>query len=184
MITTIYLPFVELMVTASSNDEINLRRSLQLRRSDFSPRLPSGMSVDTAVALIARVRSTAPIYDFTFAVRLAKQNPTGLAETGEHLDAQSWSLGDGKLMIGTEDADKLCDRIDWFEYAQSDYPITLIADGIEIDVPMIPAKRMFDFHFVIAYNAIDRQCDSEGFAVDVPHRLLTELPSLTAVKWM
>jgi len=183
MIASINLPFIDLMASATAQDEPVLQRALTLSTSPVSPNLPPGKFVDATVALLVRVESSCPIYDFVFALRLARKNHTGSPESGEHLEAQGWEFDGGRLMIGTEDGEMLRDRIEWFDFSYSAYPIGYLDDGLEIAIPSIPAGRVFDFHFVVAYNAVDRGDDSEWFAVDIPHGSLAESMPAPAVKW-
>jgi hypothetical protein len=183
MIANINLPFVDLIASATAQDPIALQRSLTLCRVPASPVLPPGKSVDAILGLLVRVDSRFPIYDFAFALRLARRNCTGSPESGEHLEAQGWAINGGRLMIGTEDAETLCDRMEWFNFPRSAYPIGYLDDGLEVAIPSIPAGRVFDFHFVVAYNGVDRGDDSEWFAVDIPHKSLAEAVPASAVKW-
>ena len=46
-------------------------------------------------------------------------------------------------MLGTEDGESLRDRIDWYSFASAkDYPISYLADGIELTIDYIPPIRI------------------------------------------
>lgn len=183
MIASINLPFVDLIASATAQDAVALRRALTLSIVPASPPLPPGKSIDAILGLLVRIDSPCPINDFTFALRFACKSDTGSPESGERLDAQGWELNGGRLVIGTEDGETLRDRIEWFQFTYSAYPIGYLDDGLEVAIPSIPAGCIFDFHFVVAYNRVDRHDDSEWFAVDVPHRSLANATPRSAVKW-
>jgi len=81
-------------------------------------------------------------------------------------------------MLGTEDGDALTARMPWFEIRNTQYPVGYLNNGFELFFDYVPPKSILDFHFVIAYNTVKSDNDSEWFAVDVPHHNLVHLKSV------
>lgn len=80
-------------------------------------------------------------------------------------------------MIGTEDGEAIAERLAWFDLSKRQYPVGYLDDGFELTFDSVPANSILDFHFVIAFNTIASDDDSEWFAVDIPHRNLLSLES-------
>lgn len=153
-----------------------LGNGLVVQRVAFAPTLPDGMTVDLVAAYRVSFCVSFPVHDFSFDFTLPRCKMKGGANSGESLDAQSWPIGDGLLMLGTEDGDALHARMPWVGIEGNDYPIEYLRHGFRIAIPYIATDTTVGFHFVVAYNQVDAGTDSEWFAVDVPHRRLMELP--------
>lgn len=178
---TITLPFGEVSLSATYSADHD--QPIAIRRVDVVPQLPDGMAVDLVSAFLIDVPTAFPVYDLTFDCRLAAIEQEGDANSGQYLDAQSWPIGDGLLMIGTEDGEALQARMPWLNFNEDDYPIRYLPDGLRLELAMVPAKKRLDFHFVLAYNHVDRQCDSEWFAVDIAHTTILNSPSAAIASW-
>ena len=153
-----------------------LDNALVVQRVAFVPALPDGMAVDIAAAYRIAFVLSAPIHNFSFDFTLTECQTKGDANSGECLDAQSWAMGNGLLMFGTEDGESLQARMSWLKIQGPDYPVEYLTNGFRIVIPYIAPNTTVGFHFVLAYNQIDAGCDSEWFAVDVPHSTLNQLP--------
>ena len=79
-------------------------------------------------------------------------------------------------MFGTEDGDALQARMPWLKTQGIDYPVEYLTNGFRVVIPYIAPNTTVGFHFVLAYNQIDKECDSEWFAVDIPHAKLSDFP--------
>lgn len=134
------------------------------------------MTVDVVAANLISFVTSVAVHNFLFDFSLARCKTKGDINSGECLDAQSWAIEGGLLMIGTEDGDALRARMPWLKIEDDDYPVEYLSNGFRVAIPYIAPKRSVGFHFVLAYNHIDEKCDSEWFAVDVPHAKLSEFP--------
>lgn len=150
--------------------------ALNVQRIELAPELPVGKSVDLIVAYRIVFNSPVPAHDFFFDIELAKCQSKGNRESGEHLEAQSWSIGNGRLVLGTEDGEALKARMPWLQIQRDDYPIEYLDHGFRMVLPYIASGTTVGFHFVLAYNPTDMGCDSEWLAVDVPHSQLSKFP--------
>lgn len=178
---TDYFPFGDIALTATSS--VALDRSLSVRRVEITPDLPDGMAVDFVTAFLIELVTSSSVHDFAFDCRLVCSPSKGDPNSGENLDAQSWSIGNGLLMIGTEDCEALRARMTWLDISLDNDLVSYLRDGFRLTFPYIPAKRQLSFHFVIAYNQIDKHCDSEWFAVDIPHANLQDSPNTVIKGW-
>lgn len=152
-----------------------LENSLIVQRVAFTPTLPDGMAIDLVAAYRISFAVPFPIHNFSFEFTRTECETEGDANSGECLDAQSWEIGDGLLMFGTEDGDSLKARMPWFKLTGTDYPVKYLRSGFRVVLPHVAPNTTVGFHFVLAYNHIDTSSDSEWFAVDVPHRKVLEL---------
>lgn len=172
---TVHFPFAEFNVCASWSGDDNDVHLFQLTQATLIPTLPSGMSVDIAAALVGQVSSIQAIHHFRFALQFATSVPTGLPESGESLDAQSFDIGGSRVMIGTEDGAAIASRLQWFPLSDANYPVRYLNNGFELAFECIPPNTILDFHFIIAYNARASENSSEWFAVDVRHTSVLQL---------
>lgn len=102
-------------------------------------------------------------------------NVRGGSESGERLDAQSWHDEGTIVVVGTEDYVALNERLPPCGFAENNYPVKNIADGLEIVVPIAPAKVETSLHFVIAENSFPEPVENSAWhAVDIDHCLLTK----------
>jgi len=134
------------------------------------------MAVDSVDAYVVALISPSAIHNFSFDLIFHNGESKGSSESGEHLDAQSWQVGDGMLMIGTENGDVLQNRMPWIPTGANEYPIEYLPNGFRLSFAYIPPNDIVEFHFVLAYNRIECENQSEWFAVDVPHIKLGEFP--------
>lgn len=154
----------------------SLCSALVVQRVAFTPILPPGMAVDLVAAYRISFIASFPVHDFSFDFALTESESKGDPNTGESLDAQSWSIGGGLLMFGTEDGEALHARMPWLTVNDNESPIEFLRGGFRVAIPYVAPNTTVGFHFVLAYNQVDKGCDSEWFAVDFPHSKLCELP--------
>jgi hypothetical protein len=140
------------------------------------PKLPEGMSVDIVAAYRINFCVGFPVRDFYFNFTFSACMKDRDSNSGQNLDAQSWSIGNGRLMAGTEDGDALNLRMPWIETEGENYPIEYLGNGLRLVMPYAAPKNTVGFHFILAYNRVDVGCGSEWFAVDVPHDRISDLP--------
>lgn len=169
---TEFFPFGDVAMSCVSSPLLG--NALVVQRVAFAPTLPGGMSVDLVTAYRVSFCEPFPVHDFSFDFTLTRCEIKGDPNSGESLDAQSWPIGDGLLMFGTEDGDALKARMPWLEINGDDYPVEYLRHGFRIVIPYVAPNTTVGFHFVVAYNQVDAGTDSEWFAVDVPHRKLLE----------
>jgi hypothetical protein len=167
-------PFGDVSLSCVSSPE--LTGGLNVKRVTCSPPIPEGMSVDSVDAYVVTSTSPLAIHNFSFDLIFHNGESKGGRESGEHLDAQSWQIGDGLLMIGTEDGDVLQNRMPWISTDGNEYPIEYLSNGFRLSFSYIPPNARVEFHFVLAYNRIECENQSEWFAVDIPRIKLNEFP--------
>jgi hypothetical protein len=165
-------PFGDVAMSCVSSPSLD--NALIVQRVAFTPNLPVGMAIDLVAAYRISFAVPFPVHHFSFDFTRSRCDTKGDANSGECLDAQSWEIGDGLLMFGTEDGDALHARMPWLKMAGSDYPIEYLRGGFRIVIPYVAPNTPVGFHFVLAYNRVDTCSCSEWFAVDVPHRKLLE----------
>ena len=156
----------------------SLGSALEVQRVGLLPALPDGMAVDLVTAYRISFASSTPIQSFSFDFTLAECQTKGDVNSGEWLEAQSWPIGNGLLMFGTEDGESLQSRMPWLRIEGADYPVEYMINGFRVSIPHVKPNTTVGFHFVLAYNHVDKRCDSEWFAVDVPHVKICEFPVL------
>lgn len=161
-------------VTLSCVSSPESTRWLNINRVACSPLLPEGVEVDSVDGYVVELQSPQAIHNFSFDLVVPNCRGKGSVETGEHLDAQSWQLGDGLLMIGTEDSDAFRSRISWLAAAETLELVEFLPNGFRASLDYIPPGMRIGFHFVLAYNRVESQNDSEWFAVDIPHGKLRD----------
>lgn len=183
MIATLQTDFVSICMSAVSDDANALQRSLAVRTVDCCGTLPPGLTVDSTTCVDVFLRAVQPVRDFAFDLRFLGIAGKGSPESGECLDAQSFVHNAGNLMLGTEDGESLSERLNWFDlhYGPS-YPISYLDDGFRVGFAYIPAKAVLDFHFIAAYNQVDRGDSAAWFAVDVPQREIRDTATKRAIQ--
>ena len=154
----------------------SLDNALVVQRVAFTPMLTDGMAVDFVTAYRIFFVVSFPIHNFSFDLTLTECSTNGNPDSGEWLDAQSWPIGNGLLMIGTEDGETLLRRMPWLAIQGDDYSIEYLRHGFRLAIPYVAPNTPVGLHFVLAYNHVDAGDDSEWDAVNVPHAKLIELP--------
>lgn len=167
-------PFGHIAMSCFSSP--SLENLLVVERLACTPDLPDGMAVDVSSAYRIEFAATFPLHDFSFDFTRTEHEPKGDPNPGECLEAQSWSIGDGLLMFGTEDGESLQTRMPWLRIDGGNCPVEYLANGFRIAIPYIEPKTNVGFHFILAYNQVDANCDAEWFTVDIPHAKLTDFP--------
>ena len=156
----------------------SLDRTLVVQRVAITPALPEGMVVDLVAVYRIELALHAPIHNFAFDFTFIQSKAKGDPNSGEYLEAQSWPIGNGLLMFGTEDGEMLQARMPWLKIQGDDYPVEYLTNGFRVVIPYIPPEAKVGFHFVLAFNHKDDGCCSEWFAVDIPHARLADSPVL------
>ncbi|MDX1961505.1 MAG: hypothetical protein SFX18_00040 [Pirellulales bacterium] len=167
-------PFGDIAMSCVSSPFLD--NALVVQQVAFTPNPPAGMAVDLVAAYRDSFCVPFPIHAFSFELTLTQCVTKGGPNSGESLDAQSWSIGDGLLMIGTEDGEALKNRMPWLKIEGDNYPIEYLRHGLRIAIPYVAPNTTVGFHFVLAYNQVDLGTYSEWFAVDVPYHQLLEAP--------
>jgi hypothetical protein len=135
------------------------------------PYLPPGMWIDAFWLGVWRLRSTEAVAVPPLVCLLLDGGSgyDGGPESGEDLDAQTWSDGVRAVSIGTEDPEALSWRahrgdslpsswasvLEPFRYWEQAYPdidpIRYLPYGIAIDLPTLPAGELCEVHHVAAW---------------------------------
>lgn len=147
---------------------------MSLQSVAFAPKLPAGMTVSACTAVLLQVRPGKDIQSLRLHAALAT-GALASACTGEYLDAQEWSDGQSRVVIGTEDSQALDVR-----YPEVGFASILSVDfgpqsmTLKIDrLSLLPAAS---FHFIVAENPDQEPVESSAwFAVDQPHEELLRL---------
>ena len=130
----------------------SVANDLSVRRVRCEPMLPDGMAVDSVDGYIIEMASPAAIHNFSFDLVLHECDAKGDVESGEHRAAQSWQIGQGLLLVGTEDGDALNARMPWVPMDGQRHPLRYLPNGFRLTLDYIPPKTHLGFHFVLAYN--------------------------------
>jgi hypothetical protein len=130
--------------------------------------LLNGRTVDGCYAAMWRIRALEEMQTVSFSAKLlAVPEPVEIGpESGEGVDAQSWTANGQVLMLSTEDGDFLAERAklrDWMPFRfqrslASRFPYYL-PDGITVRVPGLDSAELCQVQFVVAW-ASDNQSDN------------------------
>jgi hypothetical protein len=149
---------------------------VEFLRTDFIPKLPSKMKVESCVAGIWRIKSFCDGLIPTFKVYLEKEVSSEIdefSETGEGLIAQTFENNIIKLSIGTEDEYYLSERARIQKWMPSRFlsileenAIEYIPSGIQINLPKMELNECAQIQNVIAWCLKENSEESNWFAVD------------------
>ena len=159
-------------VRASADSEGAANLSLSL--FDFEPRLAPGMSVESSQAVVLAVSPKTDIENLLFEIEIGNDEFDGQPESGENLDAYSWTNDEWIILCGTEDAEAVKLRVgNRIRFKSGQYPIQCEANKVSIFVPLLLAGPTVHFHFALAWNRYPEPKElSCWFAVDIPNRML------------
>lgn len=149
---------------------------VELLLCTLRPQLPDGMEVSGCTGAMWRVRALEQLNKTSFATVI-----TGMPddvhigpESGEGIEAQSWSANGVKLMVATEDGDFLSQRAknrDWMPFRFQNVLAAMfpdyLYDGLRVRLPAMDAADLCQLQFVVAW-AIEPPDSGEAswFAVD------------------
>lgn len=161
------------MISCSGTPPVN---DLFLEVTSLQPELPPGMSVAACRAVVLHLPARGSEMHVHFQASLTPSEPVVRgSETGECLEAQSWSGERHVVLVGTEDVEALGARTrgsirgteSSFLYSEGSFAIDFVHVG---DAPAT-------IHLLVAWNALTEPLDhSCWFAVDQPHaRILNAL---------
>jgi hypothetical protein len=155
---------------------------LELLTCRLSPNLPYGRSVEGCAAAMWRLRVHENVPRVSFSAALI-QPPFGTeieAESGEGIDAQSWSAEGCKLMLATEDGESMSERArlrNWmpfrFQQALAESFPKYLPEGLTVIVPALECAELCQVQFVLAWSSSDGT-DQTRRAVDItPAQILS-----------
>ncbi len=161
---------------------------IELLKTNIVPSLPLGMKVDQCIAFLWRFKSASNDLSLKLICRLAFNNKIleVVPESGGGLIAQSWTVQNTRITVGTEDEDYLLSRSEH----QNGLPLRLaenqlidsdlieyLEEGIQITLPPFQENEEGQIQFVVAWgDKSDRDDISTWFAVDVrPQEILKSL---------
>jgi hypothetical protein len=135
-----------------------LSGTLDVARMD--PSLPDGMSVGDCYVVLLRVPAVEVSTSVRFAARLHPVAPvTAGAATGQGLEAQSWQNGQYKLLVGTEDVERLSGRFPaWASLPQD--PFAYSPASLAFYFPNVPPNQSLSLHFVAAWSSFPEPSDA------------------------
>ncbi len=145
---------------------------IEFLRTNFIPKLPEGMKVDSCIGGIWRIKNYFNNTLFRFTCYL-ETTLEGSQETGEGLIALSFDKSTHRLTIGTEDEEYLKSRAnsnDWLPSHLKDEisseSIHISRNEIIIDYPACFANETMQTHFIVAWGFNNNQNLSTWYAVD------------------
>ncbi|SPF75415.1 hypothetical protein ALP8811_00402 [Aliiroseovarius pelagivivens] len=143
--------------------------SVSVVKKKFDPQLPKGMSVQNCTAFVLAVSGPVQIENLEF--RISIDSPIeGTPCTGQCLDAQEWSSEDYTIVIGTEDAEILSDRLgapELEDRAVVDYD----KNSLTLRLERLVKRDGYSFHFLMVENPVPEPVDASAwFAVDQSHK--------------
>ncbi|MEY8211983.1 MAG: hypothetical protein RPT00_06970 [Gammaproteobacteria bacterium] len=143
--------------------------------AEIEPILPQGMEVEGSTGVLLTLVSPSEIKDLQFSCAWSGNVAKGDACSGEGLDAWEWE-NDGQLVvIGTEDGESLFSRLNLGELMRDNYPVSMNANRITIELDQYPANTELTLHFVVSNNSLPEKEDcSCWYAVDVAHKRVVE----------
>lgn len=172
MIKQIFLesPLGTIELSLSADCE-NKNVELLIETQKVFPLLPSGMEVDSCIAVKGKILNSG----FSKAIRFeAKLNggeclENNGPESGEALESQAWVNETDKVMIGTTDRDFL-ERIykDHIKFNEHDDSVVYSENSMVIKIPQINNESVINLHFIIACATLPEiNEDSCWYAVDI-----------------
>lgn len=139
----------------------------------YIPKLPDGMSVESATLVLLSMPAVSPIEHLKFTCNLGMTFPDAYACSGEGLDAWEWECRSRLVMIGTEDGDWLGSRLNLGRIDRESYPVHLNNNIISIEIDRYSRDSRLTLHFVVSENPYPEIQDcSCWFSVDAPHDLV------------
>ena len=147
-----------------------------LKSKNHSPDLPASMSVEGCRLVFASIKLLKPIPQFKFSCRVITDSNLDIdPESGEGLDAKSWSDNNHMVMIGTEDEERLLNRFQKQSISLDNGFVEYSANGLSINIDNPPVNQCINLHFVISWNPLPEKIDcSCWYAVDIPHEKIEE----------
>ncbi len=141
---------------------------------EIEPSIPDGMHVEKCFAILFKCFSLKLLKNVVFSCKWDNLDTSGYPDSGEGLDAWEWEHNGILVMIGTEDGDRLSDRLNLAQQKlDENYPITMCDNQITIVIQEFEANRKFSLHFVVAWNPAPEPLEAScWFAVDFPHKKL------------
>lgn len=130
----------------------------------YRPVLPPHMDVQGSVAAVWRVQARQPLLNPALQCRwpAPPANADGGPDSGEGLDAQTWSISDAALSMGTEDGEFLARRA----HQENLVPARLgpelhvgtvryIDQGLQVPFSSLEPSELVQVHFVVAWADYD-----------------------------
>ena len=160
-----------IFATYEANSQQNCSHNIKV--VPFNPTLPSGMSVSGCYSAVLSLISESKISNVCFTARLNTIEPIAAGpETGEALEAQSFSTSRFIALVGTEDLNSLAARLSKNIVLPKDL-FTYKLDSFSIQIIEVPAAIKLSLHFIVAWNSLpEPQNCSCWFAVNQLHETL------------
>lgn len=158
------------IVTFSSNTDVSSNISVK----EHVPNLPKGMHTEFCCAALLTVDSHDLVANIQFEVILAESCKLDGPESGEALEAYSWTCENHVVYVGTEDVEVLVRRIGPSTgFDENSAVATAVGNRMTATIPGPVGGWVISLHLVLAVNPNPEPTpDSCWFAVDVPHKKL------------
>ena len=136
--------------------------------------LPEGMSVKRRRAALLFVESACQLRRVSFSCSL-NSPVSGGSCSGQGLEAIEWEDSGSLVVVGTEDADFLNQRLPFLRLKQDEAIVTYSPSSITVSLENIAPKQQLSLHFVIAENPNPEPAEcSAWYAVDCLHTSLRQ----------
>ncbi len=147
--------------------------------------MPLGMSVEGCAAVLFEGLSCSAFENLEFYSKWDDLKQQGTANSGESLEAWEWE-SDGKLvMIGTEDSDRLNERLNYQGQSTCEnISVAMTDNAISVRLEKFAAGKMLSLHFLVAWNPSPEPSScSCWYAVEMSHQELMESLNPTEKSW-
>jgi hypothetical protein len=168
-------------IKADAGDVDDFRFSIR----PVNPELPWGMSVEGCAAVLFEGLSCSVFESLEFYCKWDDLKQQGMANSGESLEAWEWE-SDGKLvMIGTEESDRLNERLNYQGQSTCENNSVAMTDSaISVRIGKFAAGKMLSLHFLVAWNPSPEPSScSCWYAVEMSHQALMESLNPTEKSW-
>lgn len=146
--------------------------------------LHGSLAVTAATALLLRIGGAAATPASTIRITLEGDPRRGGADSGQYLEAFTWTSDGWELSLGMQDHEALADRAErgvglpprLAQELRTTSPITYLPSGFEVRVPALAPRETLVLCFAVAWAVAspDHECEP-WFAVDLGTPVIARL---------